>query len=304
MSIIEKALGRQRSNTAESPVRPEPEREPEQNGATTAGAAAAVAPTTPPQGTAPIAAGEPVVMDLGRLRRHGIYPPPSMEHQIRDEYRRIKRPLLANATGRGAVAVAQGNLIMITSAMPGEGKTFTSVNLALSIARDPDFTVTLVDGDVARARTSRILGVQERPGLLDLLADERLQPSELILPTDVPSLSLLPAGRPHALSEELLSSDRMSRVLGQLGDASTHHILLFDSPPLLVSPEAVTLSSNVGQIVVVVKAAETLRHQVDAALNLLDEEKAINMVLNQSRGPAGGDYGSYYGYGYGYETER
>lgn len=303
MSIIEKALGRQRDPN-ENPAQPPADEntEPQATAAAVPATETVAEPAAPAEAHGPVAAGERIPMDLTRLRRYGIYPPPSMEHQIRDEYRRIKRPLLANASGRGAVPVQRGNLIMITSAMPGEGKTFTSLNLALSIARDPDFSVTLVDGDVARARTSRILGMQERPGLLDLLADERMLASDLILPTDINSLSLLPAGRPHSLSEELLSSHRMSRVLGQLADPSTHHIILFDSPPLLVSPEAVTLSGNVGQIVVVVKAAETLRHQVDAALDLLDEDKAINMVLNQSRGPAGGDYGSYYGYGY--ETER
>ncbi len=293
MSIIEKALGRQR----------DPDEQAQSEAQPAQAVAAGGARPMPAHGPVPPAKlSESVHVDLTRLRQNGIYPPPSMERQIRDEYRRIKRPLLANAPGRSAMAVANGNLITITSALAGEGKTFTSLNLALSIARDPDFSVTLVDGDVARANTSGLLGIQERPGLLDLLADEGLAAGELILPTDVESLYVLPAGRPHGLSEELLSSERMDRVLAQLSEPTTRHIILFDSPPLLASTEAVTLASHVGQIVLVVKAATTPRHQVAAALELLDANKAINLVLNQSRGPAGGDYGSYYGYGY--DTER
>ncbi|MEX0729843.1 MAG: hypothetical protein WED00_11560 [Aquisalimonadaceae bacterium] len=243
----------------------------------------------------PARSGPPLDIDLGQLRRYGIFPPSAMEGTLRDQYRRIKRPLLANATGRGAVAVDRGNLIMVTSAIPGEGKTFTSLNLALSIAQDPDFSVTLVDGDVARAHASKLLGVQDRPGLLDLLADESLRASDLILPTSIESLFVLPAGRPHPLSEELLSSHRMERVVSALADPTPRHIILFDSPPLLATSEAVTLSSSVGQIVMVVKASSTLRQQVTAAIELLDPEKAINLVLNQLLGGAGGsEYGGYY----------
>ena len=247
-----------------------------------------------------IPSGEPLTIDLNRLRKQGVYPPPYMEETLRDQYRRIKRPLVANATGRGAARIDRGNLIMVTSAVAGEGKTFTSLNLALSIARDPDHSVTLVDGDVARAQASKLLGVQDQPGLIDLLADESLIPNDVIIPTTVESLSILPAGRHHALSEELLSSSRMERVIAALADRTPRHIVLFDSAPLLISPEALTLSSSVGQIVVVVKASSTLRHQVTAAVELLDPDNAINMVLNQSLGgPGGDDYGGYYGKPYG-----
>ncbi|MCH8506720.1 MAG: AAA family ATPase, partial [Ectothiorhodospiraceae bacterium] len=235
-------------------------------------------------------------IDFRRLRDNGVYPPDAMQPGLKDQYRRIKRPLLANATGRKGIAVERGNLIMVTSAISGEGKTFTSLNLAMSIAQDPDYSVTLVDGDVARASASKLLGVQDSLGLLDLLADETVSAQEVVLQTSVPSLSILPAGRPHSLSEELLSSERMERVVAALADRNTKHIILFDSPPLLASPDAVTLSANVGQVVVVVKAGSTLRHQVVEAVDLLDGSKAINMVLNQSIGGMGGDeYGDYYG---------
>ncbi|MCK8516773.1 AAA family ATPase [Methylonatrum kenyense] len=239
-------------------------------------------------------------VDINRLRKLGVQPPLRLERQMRDEYRRIKRPLIANALGRGAPAIERGNLIMITSAVAGEGKTFTSINLALSIAHDPDLSVVLVDGDVSRAHASKLLGVQDRPGLVDLLADDRLGAGQVVMPTSIESLYVLPAGKQHADSEELLSSARMERIVAALADPSPRRIILFDSAPLLGTPEACALSSNVGQVVMVVKASSTLRHQVTSAIEQLDPNKAINLVLNQSfGGPGGDDYGGYYGGYYG-----
>lgn len=244
--------------------------------------------------------GPELRIDLHKLQRASMYPPPAMEERLSNEYRRIKRPLVNNASGRGVVQVPYGNLIMLTSSVQGEGKTFTALNLAMSIARDPDFSVTLVDGDTARRDLSHLLGLSEQPGLLDLLADATLDPMDLIMPTNVDMLSVLSAGNRHELSEELLSSERMARLVAQLAESDPHHIILFDAPPVLEAPEAMTLSHHVGQIVMVVKASSTLQHQVTTALDQLAPEKAINMVLNQSLGGPGGDqYGGYYGYGYG-----
>lgn len=303
MSTIERALSRKKNRERDNPRQA-------QDAADNSG------DLTPPN--APPAHGQPasdrtelvgvdfeprgplLKVDINQLRRQSMYPTVTMEDRLANEYRRIKRPLLANATGRGVMQVDRGNLIMITSSIQGEGKTFTSLNLAMSIARDPDFSVTLVDGDVARASLTRILGAQQQPGLLDLLGDETLNPMDLIMPTNIESLSVLTAGSRHALSEELLSSDRMGRLMAQLADPTPRHIILFDSPPVLATPDAVTLSHHMGQVVVVVKASSTLRHQVTTTVDQFDPDKAINMILNQSLGGPGGDqYGGYYGYGYG-----
>lgn len=239
-------------------------------------------------------------IDLPRLRQAGMLPPTSIADRLGNEYRRIKRPLVNNATGRGVVKVPDGNLIMLTSAVQGEGKTFTALNLAMSVARDPDFSVTLVDGDTARRTLSSLLGIAGSPGLLDLLADESLAPGRLVRPTSVDCLSVLAAGNHHELSEELLSSARMASIVRQLGNDTPHHIVLFDAPPVLAAPEAVTLSHYMGQIGMVVKASSTLQHTVSTALEQLDQTKAINMILNQNiGGPGNEQYGGRYGYGYG-----
>lgn len=312
MSTIERALSRKKKDQKQ---RPEADAGPAEG--------ESVASTTEPEAESPEEFSEPQTprpgedrrrpaatgfeprgpelrIDLHKLQRASMYPPPSMEDRLNNEYRRIKRPLVNNASGRGVVQVPHGNLIMLTSSVQGEGKTFTALNLAMSIARDPDFSVTLVDGDTARRDLSHLLGLNEQPGLLDLLADATRDPMDLIMPTNVDMLSVLSAGNRHELSEELLSSERMARLVAQLGDANPHHIILFDAPPVLEAPEAMTLSHHVGQIVMVVKASSTLQHQVTTALDQLAPEKAINMVLNQSLGGPGGDqYGGYYGYGYG-----
>ncbi|RZU98373.1 hypothetical protein [Spiribacter vilamensis] len=246
--------------------------------------------------------GPRLFIDLPRLRQASMLPPTSISDRLGNEYRRIKRPLVNNATGRGVMKVPDGNLIMLTSAVQGEGKTFTALNLAMSIARDPDFSVTLVDGDTARHTVSSLLGIADAPGLLNLLADESLEPGSLVRPTNIDSLSVLAAGAHHELSEELLSSSRMASLVAQLGGNTPNHIVLFDAPPVLAAPEAVTLSHYMGQIGMIVKASSTLQHEVTMALEQLDQTKAINMILNQSiDGPGGDHYGGYYGYGYGEE---
>lgn len=286
MSIVEKAVDKLKESKSGRPGHAPGHEPPEFR-------------TTTTEDARPGPAAEPLRLDLNRLRASGALAPPSMETQVKDEYRRIKRPLLANVSGRGAVAVENGNRIMITSALAGEGKTFTSFNLALSLAQERDISVLLVDGDVARPTTSRILGIQDRRGLLDLLTDERLRPDDLVIPTDIPGLSVLPAGQRHSLSTELLSSERMDSVVDALAQQRSRRIVLFDSPPLLVTSESVALSGPMGQVVVVVKAGQTLRQQVQGAIGLLDPTKAINLVLNQTRQYQGQDY--YGGYGYGYE---
>lgn len=287
MSTIEKALGRLRDTSEE----PKP---PPRNA------------TGGSQGThlaASVASNTQISIDARTLRKRGVHPPAHLENTLRDEYRRIKRPLIANAFGRGVPKMDFGNVIMVTSALAGEGKTFTSLNLAMSIARDPEISVILIDGDVARASASTILGVQRERGLIDLLADQTLTPTSLLLPTSIDSLFFLPAGKKHVHSEELLSGSRMEQMVSAYA-ANKDTIVIFDSPPLLRTPEAVTLSATAGQIVLVVKALSTPRQQIHDAMEQLDPNKAINLILNQSlSGPGGDEYGGYYGGSYG-ETDR
>jgi exopolysaccharide/PEP-CTERM locus tyrosine autokinase len=187
---------------------------------------------------------------------------------------------------------------MVASALPGEGKTFTCINLCLSIALEKDWSLVLVDGDCTKPRLTQLFGAEHELGLLDLLRDQTLSFEALVMPTDVPRLSLLPAGRSDPHASELLASQRMQALCAGLVESDRQRIVVFDSSPLLLTTEAPVLASHVGQIVMVVKANSTPQQAVVAAVDKLDQSKAINLVLNQlDRRDEGAEYGEYYGQG-------
>lgn len=256
-----------------------------------------------PDGDAPRPPHKVVAIDRLRLREEGFLAPENYQRQMADEYRRIKRPLIANAFGIGVPGVAGGNLILVTSAISGEGKTHTCINLALSLAAERDRTVLLVDGDIPKPHISRLFGVVDQPGLMDVLQDERRDPGEFLIHTDIPNLSLLPAGRWSEYSTELLASGRMRAVCQELSQRYADRIVLFDSPPLLAATEAQVIGAAVGQVVLVIAENLTARDDVQAALVLLDENKAINAVLNKSRRLIMGGAYYYGGYGYGAKSD-
>ncbi len=206
--------------------------------------------------------------------------------RLADEVRRIKRPLLDNVSGKGARALPHPERIVVTSAVPGEGKTFTAVNLALSLAREPDFEVLLVDSDIPKADVTRVLGLDKHPGLMDVLADEQRRPAEVVVRTDVPNLLVVPAGKRHLLTAELFGGRRMEYVLDALGGPSRRRLLVFDSSPLLATPEAPILVSHMGQVVVVVGAGHTREYELKAALENVDGSQYVGLVLNMSQLPA------------------
>jgi len=236
-----------------------------------------------------------LVINQDALRVAGLLPPSHQERELAQQFRQIKRPLINNALGRGVVPVPHGNLVMVASAVPGEGKTFTSLNLALSMRLEEDVTVLLVDGDVVNPRISRILGLENEPGLLDIVRDPGVSPGSAILATDVPGLSFLPAGRPDANATELLASTRMRDVVALLAGHDAARMVLFDSAPLLLTTESHALAQVVGQIVVVVRADQTAQHVVLDALDTLGEGRPVSLVLNQSMKQPHAGY--YYQYG-------
>ncbi len=280
---------------------------PPETGVAVAGGARA-APRAPqrPATVDPRFASEPgsrsktVSIDTGRLGVTGYLTPDSPRSQLADEFRVVKRPLLANVRGESAAPIARANLIMITSALPGEGKTFTAVNLAMSVAKEVDSTVLLVDADVARPSILERLGLApDSPGLLDVLTDPEVALADVLLRTNVDKLTLLPAGRPHARATELLASDTMGALLTELSSRYRDRVVIFDAPPLLASTESRVLATRMGQIVLVVAADETPQRSVSDALTTLQACPVVMTVLNKARRGRGafGDYGPY-GYGY------
>ena len=258
------------------------------------------------------AASSPVVsrhvnLDFTALAAANILTPNAPRSLLGDQFRVIKRPLLRNAMGKGASKLANGNLIMVTSALAGEGKSFTAVNLAMSIATELDHTVMLVDADVARPSVSRMLGLTaesgagDGSGLLDVL-DGRMDMASVLLRTNVEKLTVLPSGTHHARATELLASEAMTRLLDELGRRYADRIIIFDSPPLLLTTEARVLATHMGQVVVVVQAERTLQADVQGALATIESCPVRLLLLNRAQSTAEGGYG--YGYGYGSDYGR
>ena len=253
----------------------------------------------------PTSVSRRVEIDLDALSAAGIVSPNAPRSQIADQFRVIKRPLIRNAMGKGASVIANGNLIMVTSALAGEGKSFTAINLALSIATELDNTVMLVDADVARPSVLRVLGLPPSPGLLDMVLDESLDMSSVLLKTNIDKLSILPSGLQHQRATELLASDAMIRMLGTMASRYPDRIVIFDSPPLLLTTEARVLATHMGQIVMVVRAETTLQTDVQHALSQIEACPVKLLVLNKARVASEGVYGYGYGYGgYGYRGEH
>jgi exopolysaccharide/PEP-CTERM locus tyrosine autokinase len=260
--------------------------------------AAAVAVPERPREPEPLVTSRRVDLNLDSIAANGIITPSAPRSTMADQYRVIKRPLIANALGKGAATVKHGNLIMVTSAMAGEGKSFTSVNLAMSIAAELDHTVMLVDADVARPSVLRMLGLPPGPGLLDVL-EGKAELADTLLRTNVDKLTILPSGTPHAKATELLASEAMNALLEEMATRYPDRIIIFDSPPLLLTTESRVLASHMGQIVVVVAAGRTPQAAVQQALATIEACPLRLMVLNKSTTDSKA-YGYSYGYGYGY----
>jgi exopolysaccharide/PEP-CTERM locus tyrosine autokinase len=236
-----------------------------------------------------------VCIDIPALRAAGLIAPQDEERQLAAEYRIIKRPLLAGMTGENRLRM--GNVVAVTSALPNEGKTFTTINLALSLALERDREVVLVDGDVAKAHITQLFGLDGEPGFLDL-GDAGCEFEQTIVKTDNPSLFVLPAGNKNAEATEILRSERMASLLTSLA-ANPRRIVLIDAPPLLVTSEAGVVTSLAGQVVIVVKAAETPQEAVTRAVETIAEDKPISLVLNQADAVQVHGYGYYGRYSYG-----
>jgi exopolysaccharide/PEP-CTERM locus tyrosine autokinase len=238
-------------------------------------------------------AGRRIDLDFAQLKNRGFVTPDAGASQIAEEFRVIKRPIIRNAVGASGARVRNGNLIMVTSALPGEGKTFTSLNLALSIATEIDSTVLLVDGDVAHPSMPGVLGTPHGPGLLDLLTRNDLDFADALIKTNIDKLSVIPAGTRHRRSTELLASEQMASLLREMASRYADRIIIFDSPPLLATTEARVLASNMGQIVMVVAADATSQNAVNQALATIEACEVVLMVLNKASRT---DVGTYYGY--------
>lgn len=231
-------------------------------------------------------------VNRARLASNGFIHADGATGPLGEEYRVIKRQILRNGT------VPNGRRILITSAQPAEGKTFSSINLALSLAAEHDLSVILVDCDFARQRVPTMLGITPGPGLLDVLADPGVRLSDCVIPTDIPELAILPAGRSTPRDAELISSARMLDILAMLEADAPDRLIIFDSMPLLASSSGGSIAQLCGQVLVVVRADVTREAALRDAIGLVGQHHGISLLLNRVRfTPEGRRFGGYYGEG-------
>lgn len=238
------------------------------------------AKTLVPESTTPKLKPKRLALNFDKLRHYGIITPEDKKTAITEQFRVIKRPLLLNSFNK---EVKNGNLIMVTSSLAGEGKSFCAVNLAMSIAMEMDHTVLLVDADVARPMVPKILGLGTDKGLLDVLLDDKLDMTEVLIKTNIEKLSVLTAGRPQPNANELLASQSMGLLLKELVQRYEDRIIIFDSPPLLQTSEARVLANQMGQIVLVVEAEKTTQQTVREALRQIETCEIVTLIYNKAK---------------------
>lgn len=278
-------------NIAEGPVAP------------TQVAPAVGPPPAPVIESAPRRPGPYVTLDLGKLQVSGFVTPTGSRTRIAEEFRVIKRPILLRAFATGEERIESGNLMMVTSAKPGEGKTFTAINLAMSMASERDIHVLLVDADVQRPSVFQVLGLPPQKGLLDVLSDSNLNPADVLTRTNIRNLTLMAAGTPSLATTELLASQKMIDLMQDIATRYQDRIIILDAPPVLASSEPSVLALHVGQVILVVEAGKTGRRAVEQTLTYIGGCPNISIVLNKADSGSGRDEFGGYGYGY-YETNE
>jgi len=234
-----------------------------------------------------------------KLVSEGFLPPRYEQERVGKEFSHIRRPLVAHALGRRVTPVPDGNLIAITSSLSGEGKTFVSIQLAISMAKERDIDVVLVDGDFPKGDLSRLFDVEKNLGFADVVSDPKVTLSDVLLKTNKKRIWFVPAGVEREDGLESLSGEHVEQVMESFKGLGSKVITIFDTPPLTLISEANVITGYTGQILLVVKANATPRQKVLDAIELVDSnpEKSISLLLNQADRPSFAGYGAgEYGY--------
>ena len=239
-------------------------------------------------------------IDFERLSKNGHISLDGERKQINEEYREIKRKLLANAFGSLAKTLRNPNIIMVTSSRPSEGKTFTATNLAMSIASEQDKTVLLIDADVLKPNVLNTLGLERRKGLMEYLTGDVDDISDVLYSTNIDKLKIIPAGKSHHLSTELLASQKMHDTVDEFANRYPDRVVIFDTPPLIGINESAILANFAGQAVVVVEEGKAKISDIKMSVERLNPDMAIGFVVNKSV-HTDTDGSGYYGY---YYSER
>ena len=225
---------------------------------------------------------ELVHFDYAKLRSSRIVTPDNTNSATYNEFRSLKRKLIPMTRDRESGTMTS-NVVMVTSALPREGKTFTVMNLAICLAAERNSNVILVDGDVVRGSISDYFHGENQDGLVDLLTEKRQRIADLLHPcADLPGLHVLFAGSRHQAASELLASHRMANICSSLSKHFEQSIVLFDTPPVLATSETPAIAAHAHHLIMLVASGQSGRHQVVAALEEVSRCPSISLLFNRS----------------------
>lgn len=234
-------------------------------------------------------------MDPVKARDMGMFLPESARNRTMEEFRIIKRSMLANYHALQEAGEKNANVILVTSATPDEGKTFTAVNLALGFALDRDLDVLLIDTDFRRSSISELFALESERGLIAALNDPNIRAQDLLVKTDIERLSIIPAGESKAKNVDLLASKRMRQIVAEVAWRRKDRIVIFDAPPVLATSDASVLAGYVGQVAFVMAADSTRKSAAIEAIGLLQACPHIGIILNKVRHQYGAlTFGTFY----------
>ena len=282
---------RDEERAARSEVRPPP--------ATIVEAAAATASAPDVRPTDGRTVGRPVSrsveLDFERLQELGFITPNRARTRTTEEFRLIKRALLQGVSAARAEGRRNPNLVMITSAAPSEGKTFNAINLAISIALEPDLNTLLIDADLVKPSILSTLGIEAGRGLVDIIESGDFNLADVLIRTNIEGMSLLGAGTPNLMATELLASERMHRFVDEVAQRYNDRIVIFDAPPILATSEASVIAEHMSQIVFVIEADRTSQSRAREALDMIGSGPRVGLVLNKASARFGArQFGGYY----------
>ncbi|MDE2517495.1 MAG: hypothetical protein KGL12_15820, partial [Rhodospirillales bacterium] len=237
-------------------------------------------------------------IDMAQLERAGMIDWSAVRSRVSEEFRLAQRQILRTAFTAAGAEPGFSNILMVTSAKPGEGKSFTSLNMAASIARLGDHHVLLVDVDSKRNSLGQELGLIDVPGVLDLAADPRLDAADMIIDTDIDRLSVISIGLERDRSPELFASRHMTRLIQNLGRRFPDRLLILDAAPCLSTSDPAALAPVVGQVLFLVEAERTQRDEIEASLDLIQACPTITLLLNKVQVSSRYTFGAYSSYYY------
>jgi exopolysaccharide/PEP-CTERM locus tyrosine autokinase len=214
----------------------------------------------------------PCIIDPSRLDHHIVCLTDPFSAAA-EQYRKLKARILA------ATAQNHKNTLMVSSAYVGEGKSITALNIAITMAQGIDHTVLLVDADLRKPSIARYLGIEAERGLSDYLAG-KAELSEVLIHTGIGKLVILPAGSQTDNPAELLSSNRMKDLVLDMKRRYSDRYIIFDSSPILVSADAISLSADVDGVLLVVQAAKTPMRVVKKAVSLIKNTPILGVIYN------------------------